>query len=49
MNETQQIKLYEEAHESEIFLDTIIKLYHERRDLFELVKRITIAKISRRQ
>lgn len=39
MNEAQAIKLYEEAHEAEIFLDTIIKLYRDRRDLFNFIKR----------
>ncbi len=45
MNE--EIKLYEETHETEIFLDTIIKLYHNRRDLFDMVKRITTINANR--
>lgn len=43
-----QIKLYEETHEMEIFIDTIIKLYHDRRDLFDMVKRITNKRACRR-
>ena len=39
MYETQEIKLFEEMHETEIFLDTIIKLYRDRRDLFNFIKR----------
>lgn len=49
MNKTQQIKLYEEAFETEIFIDTIIKLYHDRRDLFDMVKRKITTEISRRK
>ena len=49
MYETQEIKLFEEMHETEIFLDTIIKLYHDRRDLFDMVKRRYAYSYSRRQ
>lgn len=48
MNEAQTIKLYEEMHETEIFLDTIIKLYHGRRDLFNMVKKRYAYSYSRR-
>lgn len=48
MNEAQEIKLFEEMHETEIFLDTIIKLYHNRRDLFDMVKRRYAYSYSRR-
>ena len=49
MHEYQQIKLYEEAFEQEIFLDTIIKLYRDRRDLYDILKRAIEKKISRRK
>ena len=45
--EQRLIKEYEDAHESEIFVDMLLKLKKDRLDLYNMVKRVTAARYNK--